>query len=378
MNNNKADPGEKFMTATDTRVLIREGEVISGIIDKNVVGKAARGTIHIVCNEYDPEVAKKFIGSVQKITNYWLLQTGFSIGVQDTVADKATAEEIKSIVETADKKVGDYVREGQQGKIKSQPGKTLMDSFEDLVNRTLNDARDRAGKLAADSLDKTNSFKATVTSGSKGSYTNIAQIMAYVGQQNVSGKRIGYGFRHRSLPHFTKFDYGSASRGFVKNSYLFGLTPQEFYFHAMGGREGLIDTAVKTAETGYIQRKLVKSMEDIMVRYDGTVRNSQDQIIQFLYGEDGMDGRWIEEQKFPTRNIRKKAFFKKYQWNFQSETFGEMPHHPGTLFISRGVKRDLQNSAEAQELLAGEVFATLFPCVLRLLLCAFRSFWSLL
>lgn len=95
-----------------------------------------------------------------------------------------------------------------------------------------------------------------------------------MGQQNVEGKRIPFGFRKRTLPHFIKDDYGPESRGFVENSYLAGLTPSEFYFHAMGGREGLIDTAVKTAETGYIQRRLIKAMESVMVHYDGTVSSA--------------------------------------------------------------------------------------------------------
>jgi len=97
------------------------------------------------------------------------------------------------------------------------------------------------------------------------------------------------------LPHFGKDDYGPESRGFVGNSYLYGLTPEEFFFHAMGGREGLSDTAVKTSETGYIQRRLMKALEDVMVKYDGTVRNSHGDILQFLYGEDGMAGEYIED-----------------------------------------------------------------------------------
>lgn len=136
-----------------------------------------------------------------------------------------------------------------------------------------------------------------VGAGSKGTNINISQIMGCVGQQNVEGKRIPFGFRHRSLPHFTKYDYGPESKGFVKNNYLSGLDPSEFFFHAMGGREGLIDTAVKTSETGYIQRRLIKALEDVMVNYDGTVRNSSAQVIQFLYGEDGMAGESIEDLK---------------------------------------------------------------------------------
>lgn len=123
--------------------------------------------------------------------------------------------------------------------------------------------------------------------------------MACVGQQNVEGKRIPFGFNRRSLPHFSKDDYGPESKGFVANCYVAGLTPQEFYFHAMGGREGLIDTAVKTADTGYIQRRLIKALEDVQVKYDGTVRTSRDQVIQFIYGEDGMAGEFIEDLSIP-------------------------------------------------------------------------------
>lgn len=159
-----------------------------------------------------------------------------------------------------------------------------------------------------------------------------------VGQQNVEGKRIPFGFKHRTLPHFIKDDYGPESRGFVENSYLAGLTPTEFFFHAMGGREGLIDTAVKTAETGksrrlgermvgrnetgcvskicstppgYIQRRLIKSMESVMVKYDGTVRNSINQVVQLRYGEDGLAGENVEFQNVATLKPSHKAFEKK-------------------------------------------------------------------
>jgi DNA-directed RNA polymerase II subunit RPB1 len=141
----------------------------------------------------------------------------------------------------------------------------------------------------------------------------------------VEGKRIPFGFRARTLPHFTKDDYGPESRGFVENSYLRGLTPQEFFFHAMGGREGLIDTAVKTAETGYIQRRLVKAMEDVMVKYDGTVRNSLGDVIQFVYGEDGMDGGGVEHQTVDTIAPNDVQFEKRYRFaaDIDSPDFGE-------------------------------------------------------
>jgi len=152
-----------------------------------------------------------------------------------------------------------------------------------------------------------------------------------VGQQNVEGKRIPFAFRDRTLPHFTKHDHGPESRGFVENSYLSGLTPQEFFFHTMGGREGLIDTAVKTSETGYIQRRLVKAMEDVMVKYDGTVRNSLGDIIQFIYGEDGMDGTAIEQQQFATLRPSNADLEAKFRWQVDAPDFGAGVLEPETL-----------------------------------------------
>ena len=171
----------------------------------------------------------------------------------------------------------------------------MQESFEVQVNKRLNDARDKSGNLALDGLVSSNRLRNMVIAGSKGSNINISQIMACVGQQNVEGGRIPFGFSRRTLPHFAKDDFGPESKGFVESSYLSGLNPDELYFHAMGGREGLIDTAVKTAETGYISRRLIKALEDVMVAYDGTVRTSKQELVQFLYGEDGMAGEQIED-----------------------------------------------------------------------------------
>ncbi|CAM9976478.1 unnamed protein product, partial [Choristocarpus tenellus] len=163
------------------------------------------------------------------------------------------------------------------------------------------------------------------------------QILACVGQQNVEGQRIPYGFKRRTLPHFAKDDLGPESRGFVENSYLRGLSPQEFFFHAMGGREGLIDTAVKTAETGYIQRRLVKALEAVSAKYDGTLRNQNNQVVQFLYGEDGMDGVWVEKQRFDLLLMNRSKFRQAYILDVNSESFGMNPTIPGQMFLTREV-----------------------------------------
>ena len=138
-----------------------------------------------------------------------------------------------------------------------------------------------------------------VQAGSKGSDLNISFMISCLGQQNVDGKRIPYGFEHRTLPHFTKYDDSPGARGFVESSYINGLSPQELFMHAMGGRVGLIDTAVKTSTTGYIQRRLIKALEDLKVEYDMTIRTNKNKIVQFQYGDDGIDTTKVENQEMP-------------------------------------------------------------------------------
>jgi DNA-directed RNA polymerase II subunit RPB1 len=206
--------------------------------------------------------------------------------------------------------------------LKQSPGMTIRESFESSVERQLNLARDDPGKYAQKNLKDDNNVKQMVVAGSKGSFINISQMSVCVGQQSVEGKRIPFGFRHRTLPHFNKDDFSPEARGFVENSYLRGLTPHEFFFHAMAGREGLIDTAVKTAETGYIQRRLVKALEDVMVHYDGTVRNSLGDVLQFVYGEDGMDGSFIERQSIETYGLSNREFTHRYKVDVTDPTGG--------------------------------------------------------
>lgn len=213
----------------------------------------------------------------------------------------------------------DVIEKAHIDQLEPTPGNTLKQTFESQVNKILNDAREKTGSLAQESLSEFNNFKIMVSAGSKGSKINISQVIACVGQQNVEGKRIPFGFRKRTLPHFIRGDYGPESRGFVENSYLAGLTPTEFYFHAMGGREGLIDTAVKTAETGYIQRRLIKAMESVMVKYDGTVRNQVEQLMQLRYGEDGLAGEWVESQTLPSLRPSNRAFEANFKMDISNE-----------------------------------------------------------
>ncbi|KAL4452229.1 hypothetical protein ABPG75_007891 [Micractinium tetrahymenae] len=336
------------MSPVDAQVIIQDGQILAGTLCKKTLGAAAGGLVHITWMEHGPEAARAVLSQIQFTINQWLLQHGFSIGIGDLIADQRTMEIINDIMEKAKEDVKKLIEKVQTNDLEQQPGRTIMESFENQVNQVLNKARDDAGNMAQQSLRDTNNVVRMVTAGSKGSFINISQMIACVGQQNVEGKRIPFGFNQRTLPHFTKDDYGPESRGFVENSYLRGLTPQEFFFHAMGGREGLIDTAVKTASTGYIQRRLVKAMEDLMVRYDGTVRNACGEVMQFLYGEDGMEGTAIEGQRMEFLRFNRRKFNDVYR--FDLDRPGWAPD-----WLSPEVLDTLRTDNEARSLLDAEV-----------------------
>lgn len=281
---------------TDTEVLISNGELLSGILCKKTLGPSAGGVIHQAWIEGSPEVACDVISNIQFLANHWLVHYGFSVGVSDCVNTSITQKRVDTIVEQCIQDAHTIITDGINRRI------TPM-TYEPHINNTLNRARDSSGRFVQKQLDSDNNMFTMVSGGSKGSVINIAQIMACVGQQNVNGNRIGFGYEQRSLPHFKRYDNTPTSRGFVRHSYMQGLTPTEFFFHAMGGREGVIDTAIKTSETGYIQRRLVKAMEDIRVEYDGTVRNSIGDIVQFQYGEDGMDGSMLIGQQYKETTV---------------------------------------------------------------------------
>lgn len=319
VNLHTANDARENSPLNDDGLMVHEGELMFGLLTKKSIGATGGGIIHIIFNEQGPDAAMAFFNGCQRVVNYWLLHNGFSIGIGDTIPDKATIEKIEEAITTQKDEVALLTAKATANELESLPGMNVRETFESQVSKALNTARDKAGTKTEESLKDINNAVQMARSGSKGSTINISQMTALVGQQSVEGKRIPFGFKYRTLPHFTKDDYSPESRGFVENSYLRGLTPTEFFFHAMAGREGLIDTAVKTAETGYIQRRLVKALEDVMAKYDGTVRNSLGDIVQFVYGEDGLDGVHIEKQKVDHINLSDKAFADRYRLDVMDE-----------------------------------------------------------
>ena len=278
---------------------LSNGEIKRGQIEKGVLGASTRGLIHRICNDFGNMASKDFIDNLQNIVTEYMKTSSYSVGISDLISDNDTNTKIISTITEKKKEVKNLIDQTHLGIFENNTGKTNIEEFETQVNNILNKAQDEAGKIGRNSLDKDNRFVMMVNAGSKGSTLNIAQMISCLGQQNVDGKRIPYGYEHRTLPHFTKFDDSPNARGFVESSFISGLRPEELFFHAMGGRVGLIDTAVKTSQTGYIQRRLVKGLEDLNVKYDMTVRNNMNKIVQFAYGDDGIDTVKVENQNIP-------------------------------------------------------------------------------
>jgi DNA-directed RNA polymerase II subunit RPB1 len=278
---------------------IVNGKYIRGQLDKGALGKGSKGLLQTIFNDFNYKESADFIDNLQSIITEYMKLSSYSVGISDLIADNETNKKITSAVTSKKKDVENLIDQLHLGVFENSTGKSNEVEFETKVNGFLNAAAKDAGKIGRTSLSPDNRFVIMVNAGSKGNVLNIAQMVSCLGQQNVDGKRIPYGFEDRTLPHYTKFNDSPEARGFVESSFIQGLTPEEVYFHAMGGRVGLIDTAVKTSQTGYIQRRLIKGQEDLKVAYDMTVRNNKNKIIQFRYGDDNINPMKTENQQLP-------------------------------------------------------------------------------
>jgi DNA-directed RNA polymerase beta' subunit len=236
----------EMMNSSKKKVIIHEGEVKEGQFDKSVFSKASKGIIHMTFNDYGSKQTVDFIDAMQNTIEQSLVYNGFSVGISDLIADSSTKAEMNVKIQEKKSDVETILLNIHQDLFDNNTGKSNQAEFEDKIFGILNKATELAGDAGYNSLANENRMTAMVRAGSKGGPINIAQMIACVGQQNIDGKRIPYGFEDRTLPHFKKYDDGAEARGFIENSFIGGLTPTEFFFHAMSGREGLIDTAVKS------------------------------------------------------------------------------------------------------------------------------------
>jgi len=310
---NKLYDSDENKKTSNNIIEIVNGQYKRGSIDKSVLGSGSKGLIQTIFNDFNYKESADFIDNIQAIVTEYMKLSSYSVGISDLIADKKTNQRIISTVNEKKKEVHDLINQLHLGVFENSTGKSNEVEFETRVNALLNEASGNAGKIGRKSLSAENRFVIMVNAGSKGSTINIAQMISCLGQQNVDGKRIPLGFEDRTLPHYTKFDDSPEARGFVESSFIQGLTPEEVYFHAMGGRVGLIDTAVKTSQTGYIQRRLIKSMEDLKVEYDMTVRNNKNKIIQFCYGDDNINPMKTENQQFPLTVMTLEELYSHFQ-----------------------------------------------------------------
>lgn len=288
------------LCVNDSYVVIYNSNLLAGAMDKATLGSGSKNNIfYILLRDYGQQAAADAMWRLARICPVFLSNRGFSIGIGDVTPGEGLLAAKQQLLSDGYKKCDEYINALSEGRLQSQPGCTPEQTLEAVILKELSVIRDHAGKACLTELHRSNTPLTMAVCGSKGSFINISQMIACVGQQAISGNRVPNGFEDRSLPHFDKHSKDPAARGFVENSFYSGLTPTEFFFHTMGGREGLVDTAVKTAETGYMQRRLVKSLEDLCGHYDLTVRSSTKDIIQFVYGGDGLDPTNMEGKDQP-------------------------------------------------------------------------------
>ena len=280
--------GEKC--PSDAYVVVKDGVLKCGIIDRRSIGaEQSESLLHRIIKDYGSQAGRTFLNNICQFLKVFISMRGFTYSYDELELSEAAKKKIKRIMGIIEKRVEKLIEDYRDGTLPRLPGQTLNESFEIYVMNELAEARDKAGKVADEDFELGNGGIIMTRTGARGSNLNIGQMAASVGQQAVRGKRIMRGYVNRALSHFKEGDPTPKARGFVYASYQTGLDPIEYFFHAMGGREGLVDTAVRTQQSGYMQRRLINALEQLRVEYDGTVRNSTGDIIQLKYGEDGVD-----------------------------------------------------------------------------------------
>lgn len=291
----------KHFCPNDGWVAFRNSELISGNIAKKTIGDGSKtGLLYVLLRDWGEAEAARLMDRFSKLcSRYFGSHKGFSIGVSDVTPSRKLKKMKFNLLQEGYHKAEGSIRQYDEGTLELRPGCNLDQSLEEILNGILGKLRESAGQEAMKQLPWSNAPRIMADCGSKGSTLNISQMMACVGQQNVGGKRIQNGFVNRTLPHFEYKSLTPAAKGFVANSFYTGLAATEFFFHTMGGREGLVDTAVKTAETGYMARRLMKALEDLSLQYDYTVRNSESTVVQFVYGDDSLNPDKMENNDRP-------------------------------------------------------------------------------
>jgi len=270
-------------------VIIRKGKLIKGIIDKATVGEENGTLIRFLYTKYGEDIGIDLIGKIFKLGIEVLLRIGFSTCLSDTDLPDWITKKNDSLVRDVKKEVGEMIKRYRAGKLEAMPGLSVEETLEGQILKLLNKLRDDIGHKVFEYAKEENPTILMARSGARGSFLNLAQMAALVGQQSIGGGRVKEGYTERTLSLFRRGDLSADSRGFIRSSYKKGLNPHEYFFHSMTGRDSLMDTALRTPKSGYLYRRLANALQDLKVEYDGTVRDADKRIIQFKYGDDSID-----------------------------------------------------------------------------------------
>ena len=285
----KCDECLRESCKNDAYVVIEDGDLKMGAIDEKAYGAFAGKILDSIVKEYGTDAAREFLDCSTKLAIGGIMKRGFTTSTADEEIPQEAKDRIEELLEKAEEKVERLIEAYHNEELEALPGRSLRETLEMKIMQVLGEARDSTGVIAESYFGMENHAVIMALTGARGSMLNLTQIAACVGQQSVRGGRIERGYSKRTLPHFHEGEMGAKASGFVHSSYKKGLDPLEFFFHAMGGREGLVDTAIRTAQSGYMQRRLVNALQDLSVKPDGTVRDNNGKIIQILYGEDGIN-----------------------------------------------------------------------------------------
>ncbi len=294
-------------TKDDVEVIIRNGEIMEGYLDGTMIAEESGSLIKELHKKYGDEKTLEIISNLFKLGIAALLKKGFTTGVADTDLPAELSEKIKEILKSTDKEVLELIDKYNAKKLEPLSGRSAKETLELKVLHVLNGVRNKIGDLIAKSASNKNPTIIMARSGAKGNILNLAMISGCVGQQALRGKRISHGYSGRTLSLFTKEDLTPKAHGFIARGYKEGLDPVEFFYGAMTGRDSLMDTALRTPKSGYLYRRLANALQDMKVEYDHTVRDANNKIVQFKYGEDGMDVAKSEGGTINVLNIIKEV-----------------------------------------------------------------------
>lgn len=270
-------------------VVVKKGQLVKGVVDIANLGSGKGMLLRKLHKEYGPDEMVSILGKMFRLGIEVLQDTGFTSGISDIDLPDEVEEQITKMLDDAEKQVGKLIDQYHAGELEQLPGRSMAESLEIRILEVLNRARNDAGGLVAEYQKTATGTAIMINRGGRGSVINLAQMAASVGQQALRGNRISSGYEERTLSCVPRNDLGGRARGFIKNSFKKGLDPDEFYFQCMTGRDSLMDTALRTPKSGYLYRRLANAMQDMRVEYDDTVRDAGGRIVQFKYGDDGVD-----------------------------------------------------------------------------------------